>query len=232
VFRTIPPPPNRLLVFARLPERGSVKTRLARTLGDDRALAVYQAMLRDLLASLAGSRHGSDRDTEIEVMWAPTPAANGAALKRAFGDVGVAMQTGATLGDRLCMAFAERFIFHRTLKIIAVGVDDPRLTRETIDHAFALLDSCDWVIGPARDGGYYLIGCRAGSFDAGIFEGIEWGSDAVLAATLEKIPAWQATVALLPLRYDIDQEEDLRRFAGEGGEGEVARLLREWGWAA
>jgi rSAM/selenodomain-associated transferase 1 len=228
VFRTIPPPPNRLLVFARLPELGEAKTRLARTIGDQRALAVYQAMLRDLLASLGPS----SADTEVEVMWAPTRSANGESLARAFGSTSTAMQTGASLGDRLAMAFSERFFFHRTQKIVAVGVDDPRLTRETIDDAFNLLDSCEWVVGPARDGGYYLIGCRASAFDGAVFESIEWGSDRVLTSTLEKIRGWQASVALLPQRYDIDEEADLRRYATEEGGGELARLLREWGWAA
>src|ERR1041385_8748038 len=125
MFATIPPPPNRLLVFARLPEHGRVKTRLARDLGDDRALAVYEAMLRDLFANI-----GAPGDAlEIEVVWAPTETANGAALKRAFDDYPLAMQSGDTLGDRLCMAFSERFFFHRTQKVVAIGVDEPALTR-------------------------------------------------------------------------------------------------------
>ncbi|HVG23872.1 MAG TPA: hypothetical protein VND45_06940, partial [Thermoanaerobaculia bacterium] len=69
MFATIPPPPQRLLVFARLPELGKVKTRLAAALGDARTLAVYEAMLRDLLQSIG--RSGAD--TEIEVLWPPTP---------------------------------------------------------------------------------------------------------------------------------------------------------------
>src|ERR1700736_5954008 len=70
VFQTIPPPPRRLLIFARLPERGKVKTRLASAIGDDRALAVYEAMLRDVLASIG--RPGEEM--EIEIVWAPSPA--------------------------------------------------------------------------------------------------------------------------------------------------------------
>src|SRR5918911_532284 len=103
MFPTIPPPASRLLVFARLPEPGKVKTRLAHD-----------------------------------------------------------------LGDRLAMAFSERFFFHRTQKCVAIGVDEPALPRALIDHAVALLDSCDWVIGPAGDGGYYLIGCRAAAYDTAI----------------------------------------------------------------
>src|SRR6266568_6221280 len=148
MYRTIPPPPQRLLLFARVPEPGRVKTRLAAALGDERALAVYQAMLHDVLESIGGSTE----ETELEVMWAPTEAANGDTLARAFGDRVLAVQTGATLGDRLSMAFSERFFFHRTLKIVTIGVDDPSLDRLLIDQAFDLLDSCEWVIGPATDG--------------------------------------------------------------------------------
>jgi len=223
VFATTAPPPQRLLVFARLPELGQVKTRLARELGDDRALAVYQAMLRDVLGAIDGPAPG----LEIEVMWAPSAAANGESLRRAFGDRPLAMQTGQTLGDRLSMAFSERFFFHNTHKIIAIGVDDPLMTRELVDHAFALLESCEWVVGPATDGGYYLIGCRAGAYKTAVFTDVAWGTDAVLKTTLDRIRDWGSTVALLPERSDIDVIEDLRRFDGDGS---VGALLDAWGW--
>ena len=222
MFVTIPPPPQRLLVFARLPEPGHVKTRLAADIGDARALEVYQAMLRDVIAGIGPS----SVETEIEFLWPPTPSANGAALRSAFAHHHVAMQTGATLGDRLSMAFSERFFFHRTQKIIAIGVDDPTLDRALIDHAFALLQSCEYVVGPAADGGYYLIGCRALSFEPEIFLDIAWGTPAVLPATMQHIAATQRTVAVLPERYDIDTAADLERYASEPHEGELARLLR------
>jgi glycosyltransferase A (GT-A) superfamily protein (DUF2064 family) len=181
-------------------------------------------MLRDLLASIGRST----ADTDVEIVWAPTESVDGGALQRAFPGYSLAMQTGATLGDRLTMAFSERFFFQRTEKIIAIGVDDPRLTREFVDHAFGLLDSCEWVIGPASDGGYYLIGCRAAAFDSSIFAGIEWGTDSVLRATLNKIEEADRTLAVLPTHSDIDVVDDLRRFAGDGGDGELPRLLRGW----
>lgn len=224
MFATVPPPPQRLLVLARLPERGRVKTRLAAAIGDERALAVYEAMLRDLIANLGTS----DGQTEIEFLWPPTPIADGHALRRAFGDHATAMQTGPTLTDRLTMALSERFFFHRTEKIIAIGADDPTLPRELIDHGFALLDSCEYVIGPAADGGYYLFGCRAASFDPEVFVDIEWGTATVLPSTLQRIASMQRTVALLPERYDIDTAEELERYAREGGDGELGRLLRQW----
>jgi uncharacterized protein len=223
VFPTVPPPPQRLLVFARLPERGLVKTRLAQSIGDEKTLAVYEAMLHDLLVSIGPS----SPETEIEILWAPSDAANGEMLTRAFGDLATAMQTGSTLGDRLSMALSERFLFHATQKIIAIGVDDPSLPRALIDDAFALLDSCEWVVGPAVDGGYYLIGCRGAAFDSEVFREIAWGSASVFASTLAKIRNWQSSVAVLPLRNDIDVVEDLERYGREATEGQLAALLAE-----
>ncbi|HVE73029.1 MAG TPA: TIGR04282 family arsenosugar biosynthesis glycosyltransferase [Thermoanaerobaculia bacterium] len=209
MFETVPPPPQRLLVFARLPELGKVKTRIAATLGNARALAIYEAMLRDLLGSIGASTP----ETEIEFLWPPTPAANGALIRRAFGQHSAAMQTGVTLGERLAMAFSERFFFHRTEKIIVIGADDPLLPRELIDHAFSLLDSCEYVVGPAGDGGYYLFGCRAMSFEPEVFQGIAWGTATVLSETVNRIFETQRTCALLPERWDIDTAEDLERYA-------------------
>ena len=211
-------------MFARLPESGKVKTRLASDIGTERALEVYEAMLRDLLGSIGPS----GPEMEIEFLWPPTSAADGAALRRAFAQHAVAMQTGATLGDRMSMAFSERFFFHRTQKIIAIGVDDPTLPRELIERAFDLLDSVEWVVGPAHDGGYYLIGCRALSYEPEVFLEIEWGTSSVLTATLARIAASGRTLALLPERYDIDTVRDLERFAASGHDGELGRLLRQW----
>ena len=221
---TIPPPPSRLLVFARVPEKGSVKTRLAADLGDEKALDAYEAMLGDLLDSIGPP---SD-ELAIEVLWAPTAIANGALLRRAFGDRQLSMQTGATLGDRLAMAFSERFFFQRTMSIIAIGVDDPTLSRETIDHAFSLLDSCEWVIGPAEDGGYYLIGCRAPAFDSSIFRDVEFGSPTVFQESIARIRTWNHTVAVLPLRSDLDVAGDLKRYRAQENRGRLAALLAQW----
>jgi rSAM/selenodomain-associated transferase 1 len=224
-FPTVRPPRQRLLIFARVPELGSVKTRLAATLGDERTLQVYDAMLRDLLAGVGRS----DERTEIEVVWTASPGVSGETLREVFGGHSLAKQTGETLGDRLAMAFSERFFFERTQKIIAIGTDDPTLIRETIDHAFALLDSCEWVIGPAADGGYYLIGARAQTFDPEIFRDIAWSTPSVLETTIEKIRRWEQTMATLPERIDIDAEDDLRRVAAAGElRGELAGVVREW----
>lgn len=175
VFATVPPPSQRLLVFARLPEPGN------------------DHVHHQLLANIATSTP----DLEIEVMWPPTEGANGERLRRAFGAHATAMQTGEGLGDRLAMAFSERFFFHRTEQIVVIDADHAQLTRELIDHAFALLESVEYILGPAN-GSYSLFGCRALSFDPSVFEDIDWNTPAVLRQTLDRIANLKRTVAVLP----------------------------------
>ena len=122
----------------------------------------------------------ADPQLEIEVFW------RGHVPKSSYP---LAMQTGSTLGDRLAMAMSERFFFHRALSIVAAG---PSTTRRTIDHAFALLESCEWVIGPAAESSFYLVGCRAGAFDASVFRGPD--------AVMQRVRALENTLAVLPLR--------------------------------
>lgn len=226
-FATRPPPRNRLLIFARVPEQGRVKSRLARELGEARTLELYEAMVSDLLASIGSASF----DLEIEVLWTGSEEVSGSLLERHFGDRPLARQAGETLGDRLAVSFGERIFFHRAEKVIAIGTDDPSLTREAVERAFLLLDSCDWVIGPAEDGGYYLIGCRAASYDSSIFRDIEWGTSEVLETTISRIRETGSSMALLPHRRDIDIVEDLRMYsAGMNPESRVAEVLRDWGW--
>lgn len=226
MFPTTVRPRQKLLVFARLPELGRVKTRIAAEIGHERTLDAYRAMLDDLLARIGHS----DEEIQVEIMWTASQDATGDDLRAAFGDRMLAMQTGATLGDRMNIAFSERVFFHDAAKVIAIGTDDPGIDRSTVARAFRLLDSCDWVVGPSSDGGYYLIGCRGGDFFSEVFMDIEWSTDTVLEATLEKIRDRGLTVALLPQRTDIDHASDLRELATVRRDGRLGRLLEEWGW--
>jgi rSAM/selenodomain-associated transferase 1 len=223
-FPTKERPHRRLIVFARYPERGAVKTRLAREIGDDRALAAYRAMLADLWRSIGLS----DDRVEIEVAWTGGETATGDDLRAAFPVHELSMQTGTDLGERLILAFAERMFFHRVSAIIIIGTDDPLIPRELIDAAFRLLESCEWVLGPAADGGYYLVGARAEAFNSRVFRGIDWGASSVCSETLHRIRELKATVAVLPMRSDIDQAEDLWRHASTWRESEVSRVVEQW----
>lgn len=226
-FATRRPPKQKLLVFARVPELGRVKTRIARELGPERALAIYEAMLRDVLRAVGESDDGID----IEVMWTGSENVDRIALNEAFGNHAVSMQAGKTLGDRVAIAISERIFFHGAEKVIVIGTDDPALTRCDIEHAFDLLDCCDWVVGPAADGGYYLVGCRAGAYDSSVFLDIEWGTTTVFDTTMRRIRALAENVATLPQRRDIDVPEDLRNYPSALLSGSALEaVLEEWGW--
>lgn len=216
------------MIFARVPERGKVKTRLAREVGDEKALELYEAMLRDLVDSVGAS----DEQLCVEIVWNGTDELDGATVRRLFPRHELSMQCGRDLGERLLLAFHERVVFHQAAKVVAIGSDDPTLTREIIDKAFLLLESCDWVIGPASDGGYYLIGCRAGSFDIKVFQDIAWGTAQVLPETIARLKAMHQCVALLPTHHDLDVSEDVREYSRRGAHGRTLQVLKEWGWVA
>jgi hypothetical protein len=217
---------QKVLVFARYPELGRVKTRLAAEVGHEKALEAYRAMLADLLDAVGSS----DAETEIEVMWTASPEVSGDQLRSCFGPRPLAMQAGASLGDRLSIAFSERIFFHEASKVIAVGTDEPLLDRALVEHALSLLDSCEWAVGPATDGGYYLLGCRAASFFPEVFRDIDWGTSRVFEQTCAKIHERKLSLATLPARRDIDFAEDLRGHGPHAGPGRLKGLLEQWGW--
>jgi len=221
-FPTTVRPKEKLLVFARVPQRGRVKSRIARELGEERTLQLYQAMLADLLDSVGDSSSHS----EVEILWTADGEVGGDELRKWFGDRELSTQTGRDLGERLVTAFSERILFDKTEKVIAIGTDAPTLGREEIELAFQLLDSCDWVLGPAMDGGYYLIGCREEAFFTRAFEEIEWGSSTVFEATRERLRTRNRTVAILPVRNDLDEMSDLRSFGASRESAQARRLHR------
>jgi uncharacterized protein len=226
-FPTTSRPSQKLIIFARLPQPGRVKTRLASEIGAERAAGLYRAMIEDVLESFPDD----DPEIDVEIAWSASGPVGGGELRAIFGARRLVMQTGHDLGERLVVAFSERIVFHQTDKVIAIGVDEPALERDCVLRAFRLLDGCEWVLGPSRDAGYYLVGCRAGSFHPSVFEKIEWGTPRVFAGTEESIRALGATVAILPERLDLDVAGDLRKFAAEDSRGgaRVRALIEQWG---
>lgn len=209
---TVEGPKARILIFSRLPRKGSVKSRFARDAGEDAALDLQRAMIRDLLRNLSSMAEG---DPLAEALWTADGEPGGSELAETFGALRVERQEGADLGERMSAAFTERFYLRRAEKIVAIGTDLPTVTAHDLSVALALLDSCDWVIGPATDGGYYLLGCNAGAWKLDILKGIAWGGSSVREATIGRIRAEGQTVALLPERRDIDHLNDLLEFDGE-----------------
>jgi rSAM/selenodomain-associated transferase 1 len=191
-----------ILFFVRNPERGEVKTRLAATLGQNVARDLYCCFILDMLSAL--QRGGFP----LIICYYPEDALDH--LKGIVGE-GYAFQPqyGEDLGERMKNGMMDSFAqgFDRA---IVIGSDIPDLPGAFIQESFAALETYDSVIGPAFDGGYYLIGFRQESFLPEAFKGIEWGTNTVLTQTLGILRDHQRTAYLLPPLRDIDTLEDLR----------------------
>lgn len=185
----------RLCLFLRYPTPGRAKTRLIPALGPAGAAAVHRRLVDHTLAAVAGAA----ADVEL---WT-TGASTKAFLRWLGGDYGVVAQGRGTLGTRLARAAAQP-------PVLLLGCDIPDLAPDHIDAALAALSAGRFAVGPAEDGGYYLLAlprpCPA------LFRGIDWGTAEVLAQT--EAAAARAGVALdrLEMLADLDRPEDLERW--------------------
>jgi len=191
-----------LLFFIKNPEEGKVKTRLASAIGDKMATKLYKRFLFEMLFTLNGGTF------IFYLCYSPeSPLSN---LKDWLGDHYLFMpQAGEDLGERMKNGFVEA-ISMNFKRVVLIGSDIPDLPLEFIEEAFTSLQEKDAVIGPALDGGYYLIGFRNETFSPRVFEGIHWSTESVFEKTLKVLQQEGLTVhTLQPLR-DIDTVEDLR----------------------
>ena len=204
-----------------------MKTRLIGDLTPEQAAALHEAFLGDLVERL---RAASFR---LELAWALEP---GEGLPA--GPIPGFAQQGGDLGERLWAGLDRVAVESRF--VAAVGSDHPDLPTTIVEAAFRHLEEgADVVLGPAEDGGYYLVGVRRDSMDRRIFESIEWSTDRVLAETRERCAGLGLRVKLLASAADVDTPDDLRRLAGRLFSGEHAieathcprtvDLLRSWG---
>ncbi len=189
--------PCTLGVFAKRPRAGDVKTRLAAETSPDWAVEVAAAFLGDLL----------DRLTAVEArrVLAFAPADTEpyfAELVR--GRFALTPQQDGDLGRRMA-AFFQQQLEAGAGSVVLVGTDSPTLPLDLIGQAFAELQGADVVLGPAADGGYYLIGCARRV--PPLFDGVAWGGPHVLLETVERLPA-DCRVAVLPPWYDVDTLAD------------------------
>lgn len=201
---------NALIIFARAPAPGRVKTRLASVLGDEATLALYRAFLADL-----GRRLG--HDPRWQTRWVIEPTGEPFPDEIAEG-LPVMEQRGGDLGERMRGAFVDALADGHEA-VVLIGSDVPELAPERIAEAFAALErGRDLVLGPAFDGGYVLIGARR---VPEVFDGIRWGTSEVLAATIVRAEHLGLTVELLPASHDVDRIEDVERLARDlaGGAG-------------
>lgn len=207
-----PPKSNRCLaVMVRHPEQGKVKTRLAQSYGDPFAAELYGCFVDDLLEALEpGSYH-------LELFF--TPVEREMEIRKRFGvRFCFTSQQGEGLGDRMEKAFRSCFAKGFATAIL-IGSDLPDLTAEVIEEAFAALEGGDdTVVGPAFDGGYYLIGFRSETFDPAVFSGMGWGENSVFKKTVDHLHARGDRVRLMPAWRDIDTAEDLAALQARHGD--------------
>jgi rSAM/selenodomain-associated transferase 1 len=188
-----------LVVFARRPEPGRVKTRLARAIGEQGAASLYAAFVADLARRFAVA--------PWRVRWQIAPPMAGFAARFGLDAAACREQRGDDLGARMKSAFSDA-LEEGFARVVLIGSDAPQIAQATIAAAFAALDDADLVLGPALDGGYYLVAMRAGH---DVFAGIRWSTATVLADTLARAGALGLRTAALDPIFDVDEPADLDR---------------------
>jgi rSAM/selenodomain-associated transferase 1 len=213
-----------LVLMAKAPRPGAVKTRLTPSLPLQAVAALYRCLLDDTLA-LARSLGG----VEVAIM---CPDCDVSELARLAGHgASVVAQEGEGLAAGLTSVFA-RFAGGRPRRIIAFNSDSPHLPRSVLDEAFETLAAHDLVVGPTHDGGYYLVGAKA--FHPALFTGEGMGTRSALESLLSRARALELSVGFVDPFYDIDVADDLIRLAAElqrapARAPRTAAWLKQWG---
>jgi rSAM/selenodomain-associated transferase 1 len=216
-----------LVIMAKAPRLGSVKTRLAERLSPQAVTELYRCLLNDTIALAQALNH-----VEIAVM---CPASDVDDLSRAVAKiVRIVPQTGQGLAAGLASVF-NHFASSGQRRVIAFNSDSPHLPPSVLETAFDALEARDLVVGPTHDGGYYLVGARASHSDLFASDGM--GTANALEALLTRARALELSVHLTDPFYDIDVEGDLSRLAAElqlapARAPQTAVWLRQWGEAA
>ena len=191
-----------LLVFTRTPDPGSVKTRLLSVMDAQRAVTIQAGLLQRTLETARASTADN-----IELWCTPTTQHPVLLELEDRFSLTLRPQAGADLGERMCFAMEQALRAYRHVAL--VGSDCMDLAAADIDIAMEQLAAgTDVVLGPALDGGYYLIGLS--SLCRELFAGIDWGTDRVLQDTRERVAQLGLKPYELPVRRDLDRPEDLR----------------------
>jgi rSAM/selenodomain-associated transferase 1 len=195
-----------VVVMAKRPVPGKTKTRLCPPLAPAEAAELYEALLKDTIGLVSGLQ-----GVETAIAVSPRSALDEMRRLAPRGTRMFAVE-GSDIGECLRRAMKQLFAEGFT-RVVAVNSDGPTLPAEYLERAVAMLTSSDVVLGPAEDGGYYLIGMR--QQQPGLFTDIEWSSSRVAAQTLERAAAAGLAVAQLPSWYDVDTPAELERLRRE-----------------
>ncbi|HID49004.1 MAG TPA: glycosyltransferase [Chromatiales bacterium] len=195
-------PEARILIFARAPEPGRVKTRLAPDLGEAAAAELQEELARHTLQMALDSRLAP------VVLYCSPDTRHPFFREVAEAGVRLRAQTGRDLGARMQRAFAE--VLPECDRAVLIGTDCPVMRAAYLQQAFRALEQSAVVVGPAEDGGYVLLGLRQRL--APLFTGIDWGSDRVMAQTRAALEQAETGWRELETLWDIDLYQDLQRW--------------------
>jgi hypothetical protein len=204
---------GRILVFAKAPAPGFVKTRLAATLGDERAASLARAFLIDTWSLLRGS---AVKDLAEPVIVLDGDLAAPCDLEGAE----IWPQGGGDLGERLTSGLARALEIEGRPWVIAIGTDSPGMPGSRIEQAIQALEQAESVIGPCDDGGFYLIGLRR--LPSGLLADLPWSRPSTFEATVARLRSRGLPPAVLDPWFDIDLPEDLDRLEALLSRGEVS----------
>jgi rSAM/selenodomain-associated transferase 1 len=185
-----------LIVFLRLPEKGKVKTRIADVLGPEEALRIYNLLTTQTLETAASLT------IPVYLFY------DGGLPEDRNPSFTYQIQVQGDLGQKMMHALS--YALHLHPKAVIIGSDCPAITPDLITEAFSKLEEADIVIGPAVDGGYYLLGCK--KITPSLFHAIPWSTDDVLKQTMEKIRMENLSWHELPTLNDIDTAEDWKTY--------------------
>ncbi|MDQ6633025.1 MAG: TIGR04282 family arsenosugar biosynthesis glycosyltransferase [Verrucomicrobiota bacterium] len=190
-----------LIIFLKAPRIGLVKTRLAQTIGPATARDAYKKLVETLLQNLAPL-------ADVELRFAPDDAAAEIQLWKQKNWT-MRPQGKGDLGQRLQAAFAQNFSIG-TERVVIIGSDCPHVTAMDIESAWTALKTHDVVLGPARDGGYWLIGLR--QLQPVLLENISWSTETVLRETIQRAQKLFLKIYLLRELTDVDTEPEWREW--------------------
>ncbi len=202
---------NKLLVFAKLPEPGKVKTRLAEDLGDVRAAEIYSYIARDII-----SRVSKSSTYETVIYYDPPDKKNDVAIWlkdcAQTDSEHLIPQEGSSLGERILGAL-ESIFSSGTISAVIIGTDCTDVTAKMIEETFGELSEYDAVLGPAEDGGYYLLGLNC--LIPELFQDIDWSTEIVLEQTLSCLNKLGLNYKLRETLRDIDNLNDLNSVSND-----------------
>jgi rSAM/selenodomain-associated transferase 1 len=214
-----------LVVMAKAPREGEVKTRLSGALSPEEIRRLYVAFLSDTFALMEEVK---DERENLALALCYTPEGEEEAFEEVEREGSLMiLQKGESLGERLTNCFADLFALGFE-SIVVIGADGPTLPGEYVFDAFECFETDDdVVIGPTEDGGYYLVGMR--KLHGRIFEDIPWGTGGTLNATIERAREAELNLVLLPEWRDVDTPEDFQRLKRELEENrEAAKFTRRF----